>query len=424
MLVVPPGDENHAAVKRLHADAGRLRRGRLRVVHEKDVAHAADDLEAMRQRPERFHRRQDRFQRRPQPPRRRRRRQHVRQVVPPTEPHAPRQVCPFLRASQPKHQFRSFQKSAVVQRLLDGIEHHPAASVLLPRPHLGVVGIEDRHVLGALKPQDVLLRRDVGRHRPVPVQMVRADACDHGHVRAPPDRRQVFQLETRKFQDDGLVRADLAHLVQEALADVASHARRAKPRQHLPQKRRRRALAARTRHADQRRGAQPDEQIHLARDRHACFDGHRQVRRRFRHRRAHHDEVGLREVGRPVPAQMERDVEALERIEARRERLRLLQVRHRDVGAATREIRGGPNAAPEQPQPHDRHRQPFRAGEDRRRRLRPAPRSTMGDLAGGLHPRIRTVRAAFRAYPNIPPGFPGTTGLRRRPASFSSVGDS
>ncbi len=159
------------------------------------------------------------------------------------------------------------------QHLADGDRSHTHVT---PRGHLRadprtpiVVDTDDRVITPPLTREDSGLDRRIVLHGPMPVEMIRRDVEQHGHVRV--QRRRQVDLEGRQLEHIG-PRRRRRRQVQHRLADIATDFRiEAKLLQHVANQGRGRRLAVGAGDADDarllaslRRADRAEEQLDIA----------------------------------------------------------------------------------------------------------------------------------------------------------------
>ena len=244
----------------------------------------------------------------------------------------------------------------------------------MERDRGGIVEVEDRDVLGALPGEEIPLRGVVGGACVVDVQVILAGERHDRHLRAAPER---LELERGELEHNQIVRAEPVHLVEDGVADVAAEQDVTAGRlEHRCDERGGRRLPLRAGDPDDRRGAEPEEELHLAPHRHAALGGTAERRRVGTHAGDPEDEVGLFDRrGLRALAERERDVETREPGAALLELRRPLRVGDRH-----------PRAVPQE-EPHERDGgAPLAQADDRD----VPPR----ELVGSAHTGVANARIA------------------------------
>ena len=199
--------------------------------------------------------------------RHRRRRERVLDVVRPLDAKLRRRHERDLLAAPAQDELVAQEQSALFEGLPAAEKKYGARGTLLHRARPLVVVVQDEPIACCHFAEKPFLHRLIDFHRAVALDVVGRHVEDGGDLRTEVLRR--LHLVARNLGGDCAALARLQHGFRQRIADVAADARLLLAEllgEQQPQERRRRRLAVRPRHGEDRRLGKCRRQFHFARD--------------------------------------------------------------------------------------------------------------------------------------------------------------
>ena len=339
----PSADDRHQiAVEALDRSQRRLDVGRFRIVDEAHAGRVGDQLHGVLEPAEAVDGRRHRRRRRAGDRADRGRRHHVVDQMRAEQMDRVERHEPIGGAAPPLDDPSVFDDRAFVDRAAPReVALHRAAA---PREveDRRIVGVDHREVARLLVLEDPRLRRAVGLHRRMPIEVVRREVQHHADPRV--ECVDLLELEAARLDDVERVGRRRRHLRAERRADVAADGHLESRRlEHPARQGRRRRLALRAGDRDHAAAEPPRRELDLGDDRHAALARRLHHGRVRRHARAEDDEIRARERLAHVAAGFERDAKGAQPIGVRNLGGDL---RQRHTRAAPREQLRSGDAAP------------------------------------------------------------------------------
>ena len=142
------------------------------------------------------------------------------QVVPTGQGNPVAKRKPLDCSIDPRDVFLAVLKNAVAPEIARA--EPQCASERLPAGDVLIVLIENRRISGRLPAEDALLRAAIFGKAAVPVEMVRAEIGDDGHVGAGGKTVEIVELKATQFEDGPFLRGDVVNFRKQAASDVST----------------------------------------------------------------------------------------------------------------------------------------------------------------------------------------------------------